>query len=86
MTLFKLLVQTKGGSNPPTPEHMWKEWHTIEAHSASAAIRNAYLKAPAEDVLAVVAVPERSWKPTAIRTETTTRVVLGDAEKPGEVA
>jgi len=60
----------------------WRDWGTIEATSAEAAIRNAYMKNPDTDVKALVAVPERSWKPTLIRTENVTRLIIGErAEK-----
>jgi len=55
----------------------WNEHSEQEAHNADAAIRAAYMKS-SDRVLAMVAIPARSWKPTPIRIETVTKVVLGD--------
>jgi hypothetical protein len=84
MTKFKLLVQKNhaGGTMPEA----WHEWREEEASGAAAAIRKAYMRGDTQDVLAVVAVPARSWKPTPVRTETVSRVVLGEAPEPPEAA
>jgi hypothetical protein len=63
-------------------EHNWNEAQVVEAHSAEAAIRNWYMRHTPENVLAVVAVPERSWKPQQVRVETTKRVVVGEVSEP----
>jgi hypothetical protein len=61
----------------------WIERGTEDAHSAKAAVRQAYLKKPSS-IAVMVAVPARSWKPTPIRTETVTKVVLGERPPPTE--
>jgi hypothetical protein len=73
-TKFQILVKYRDGDGG------WSEHGTEEAHNAEVAVRSNYLKnvADSSQVLAMVAVPARSWKPTPIRTETVTRVVLGD--------
>jgi hypothetical protein len=77
VTRFQVLAQLKDRGSG------WHPYSVEEAHSVEKAIKLAYMKRP-EEVLAMVAVPERSWKPQTIRTETQTRVVLGGAEKPQE--
>ena len=56
----------------------WTIQDEVEAANVDAAIRDWYMRYTPVNVTAVVAVPSRSWKPTPIRTETKTRVVLGD--------
>jgi len=56
----------------------WKDWGTIDAESAQSAVRAGYMRNPDGAVKQLVAVPERSWKPTMIRTESVTRVVIGE--------
>ena len=65
-------------------EGKWTELTPVVTHSAREAVQKAYMKQP-HDCVAIVAVPARSWKPTPIRTETTTRVVLGDEPQPEPV-
>jgi hypothetical protein len=61
----------------------WTEAGILEAHSAAQAMRDGYLRLPNKsNVVAVVAVPVRSFRPTPIRTETVTKVVLGDDSGP----
>lgn len=78
MTKFVVLARQRS----PRDEG-WLGWLTHseqEAHNAEAAIRAAYMK-DSEGVLEMVAIPARSWKPQPIRTETSTRVVLGSTEQ-----
>jgi hypothetical protein len=60
----------------------WFERGIEEAHNAEAAVKASYMKNSKGRILAMVAVPARSWKPTPIRTETVTKVVLGDEPQP----
>ena len=77
MTSYVVLSQ--GGRDGDA--ELWRELDTVSARSASEAVHKVYMAKP-HDCAAIVAVPARSWKPTPIRTETTTRVVLGDEPEP----
>lgn len=50
----------------------------VKAHSAEAAVRTFLEAKPANGIY--VAVPARSWKPTAVTVETQTRLRIGGAE------
>lgn len=76
MTRFVVLAQIQAPRDPAWQG--WQEHSEQEAHSAEAAIKAAYMKS-SDQVLAMVAVPARSWRPQTIRTETVKRVVLGAA-------
>lgn len=73
VTTFQILCRTKEG---------WKTNGIEEAHNAEAAVKASYLKRPDPAILEMVAVPGRSWKPTKIRTETVTKIVLGEQPEP----
>lgn len=75
MTKFIVLTKADGGC--------WTETGHEDAYSAQQAAKTAYLKNP-KNVVAIVAVPERSWRPTPIRVEQVTKVVLGDEPKAAE--
>lgn len=80
MTKFQILAT----SADPGP---WTPYGVVEAHSAKQAMTNWYMRHTPPDVVAVVAVPVRSWNPQKIRTETQTKVVLGEpapVETPGD--
>jgi hypothetical protein len=79
MTKYVVLVKKQAG--------FFEEFAVEEAGNAEQAARTAYMKnTPDSQVVAIVAVPERSWKPTPVRTETVSRVVLGEAPDPPEAA
>lgn len=75
MTRYVVLQQDDSG--------FWSEITEIEAHTADQAATNAYMKNPV-NVRAIVAVPKRSWRPTPIRTEVKTKVVLGEPAPTGD--
>jgi hypothetical protein len=71
VTRYQLLCRLNGNGG-------WQIWRVEEAHSAEAAISKAYLRESKQAIVAAVAVPAKSWKPQAIRTETVTKVHLGE--------
>lgn len=61
----------------------WRERGNVEAHNAEAAVRASFLKNPAGGITSMVAVPERSWRPVAIRTEKQPdKLILGEPKAP----
>jgi hypothetical protein len=62
----------------------WTERDIVEASSEEAAKRNWYMRHTPQEVVAIVAVPARSWKPQPVRVESKPRIVLGGPEKPQE--
>lgn len=72
MTRFQILAKTESGG--------WTERGTEEAYNAEAAVKASYMKNSSGGVTQMVAVPARSWRPTQIRTETQTKVILGEPE------
>ena len=77
--MTKFIVLAQEGDNA------WFESGHEEAHNRSEAVKKAYLRSPQPKVTDMVAVPQRSWSPQKIRTETVTKVVLGDETiKSGE--
>lgn len=75
MTKFQILCRTN--------KHGWATNGAEMAHNAEAAVKASYMKRPDPEILEMVAIPFRSWKPTPIRTETVTKVVLGDTQVGG---
>jgi hypothetical protein len=76
VTRFQILATFRG-------ENGWHERGQEEAHSAEQAVKASYMK-DSEGVLAMVAVPLRSWRPQAIRTETVRKILLGGEAEPVE--
>lgn len=72
MTKFVILIKDDTGGR-------WRRDGVVEAHNAEAAIRNSYLKRPESSIVEMVAVPERSWRPQAIRSEPQPpKLILGE--------
>jgi hypothetical protein len=79
VTSYLVLTTSTAGEKTP-----WLERDIVEASSAEAAMRNWYMRQTPQEVVAIVAVPARSWKPMPVKVETRQRIVLGGAEKPQE--
>lgn len=63
-----------------TPANTWQALATVPAHNSDAAIRETVAQQdPATTAATFVAVPERSWKPVTVRTETRTVLKFEDA-------
>jgi membrane-bound ClpP family serine protease len=81
-TRYVVLREVIQGPTTETKRKYWEDVGRGEARSAKAAVR-AYVEArnmsssEAADPGVYVAVPERSWDPLVVQTETKTRLVFG---------
>ena len=74
-TTYIVLQREMEGSGDSVKDR-WKATGTVSASSAEAAIRQSV-----SDEGTYVAVPARSWKPVAVRTETQTIIRLDTPKK-----
>ena len=84
MTRFQLLAKYE--ESPENRNQGWLELIVEDAHNGDDAIKKAYLAKPDGKIVAVVAVPLRSWKPKVIRAENVIKVQFGDGPAAPEEA